>query len=210
MKKLLRQTALQTLKTSGAFRVMRESEWRRQRLLILCYHGISLDDEHHWRPFLYMRPEQFDRRLEVLRKGKYTVLPLAEAIERLQRKDLPPRSVVLTFDDGPYDFYKLVVPRLKKYGFSATVYLTTYYSELQRPIFGLICSYMLWKARERGSVDLSDFGIPLALLATPGDRQAIVDQLSAWADGKDYTGAQKDQLAAELAGRLGIAYESLR
>ena len=123
---------------------MGSSNWRRQRLLILCYHGISLEDEHQWRPRLYISPQKLERRLEILKRDKCAVLPLEEALERLYRNDLPPRSVALTFDDGAYDFYKQALPRLNHYGFPATVYVTTYYSQLQRPIFGLIVSYMLW------------------------------------------------------------------
>jgi len=67
MQKFLRRTVLGTLKTFGAFSLARESDWRRQRLLILCYHGISLEDEHQWRPFLYISRQQLERRLEILR-----------------------------------------------------------------------------------------------------------------------------------------------
>ena len=139
MKRSLRRAALTVLKTCGAFSLVKDSAWRRQKLLILCYHGVALDDENQWRPFLYISPQQLERRLEILSNGNYAVLPLAEALERLRRNDLPPRSVALTFDDGTYDFYKLAWPRLKQYGFPATVYQTTYYSDLQRPVFTLMC-----------------------------------------------------------------------
>jgi hypothetical protein len=32
------------------------SRWRRSRLLILCYHGVSLGDEHGAAPELYIPP----------------------------------------------------------------------------------------------------------------------------------------------------------
>ena len=38
---------------------------------------------------------------------------------------------------------------LQQFGFPATVYLTTYYSDYGKPIFGLLCSYVLWRARAR-------------------------------------------------------------
>jgi peptidoglycan/xylan/chitin deacetylase (PgdA/CDA1 family) len=125
----LRGTALTILKRCGSFSLVKESRWRQQKLLILCYHGVSVEDEEQWRPSLYMSPRQLERRLEILREGEYTVLPLAEALERLYRKDLPPRSVALTFDDGGYDFYKQAWPRLRQHRFHATVYLTSYYGD---------------------------------------------------------------------------------
>jgi peptidoglycan/xylan/chitin deacetylase (PgdA/CDA1 family) len=211
MKRRLRQAALTILKSCGVFSLVKDSSWRQRSLLILCYHGISLEDENLWRPFLYITPEQLERRLNILREGKYAVLPLAEALERLYRNDLPPRSVVLTFDDGTYDFYKLAWPRLKQFGFPATVYLTTYYSELQCPILSLMCSYMLWRARDKGRVDLREFGIDLPVeLSSAEQREKAVARLVQWADGQDLHGEQKDQIAARLAERLGIDYPALR
>jgi peptidoglycan/xylan/chitin deacetylase (PgdA/CDA1 family) len=38
---------------------------------------------------------------------------------------LPPRPVILTFDDGYADFYTSAVPALQRHGFTATLYVTT-------------------------------------------------------------------------------------
>src|SRR5437879_13713768 len=110
MRKQIRRAALHLLRNTGIFRLLRESEWRRQRLLILCYHGISLEDEHQWRPCLYMEPRILGQRLGILRRGDYNVLPLCEALQRLFAQELPPRGVTITFDDGCYDFYKSPYP----------------------------------------------------------------------------------------------------
>src|SRR6478736_642059 len=97
VRKLLRRSALTVLKACGAFHVVQSTEWRRQRLLILCYHGISLEDEHQWRPFFYISPQLLQHRLEILKAKNFNILPLGEALERLYRKDQPPASVALTF-----------------------------------------------------------------------------------------------------------------
>jgi peptidoglycan/xylan/chitin deacetylase (PgdA/CDA1 family) len=211
MRRQLRRAALATLKTCGAFSAIRESAWRRQRLLILCYHGVALDDEDQWRPHLYMSPQLLEQRLDILQRGKYSVLPLAEVLERLYRKDLPPRSVALTFDDGTYDFYSRAWPALKQHGFPVTVYLTTYYSEAQLPIFNLICSYILWKARNQGNLDLKEFGVrrPIAFDSSES-RENAVNEIMLWVGKQNLSGQQKDRVAAQIAERLRIDYEDLR
>jgi peptidoglycan/xylan/chitin deacetylase (PgdA/CDA1 family) len=210
LRRSVRQVVLTTLKRAGFFDLVRNSRWRQQRLLILCYHGIALDDENQWRPALYMSAEQLERRLYLLQKERYTVLPLSEALERLYRRDLPPRSVAITFDDGAYDFARQAYPRLKERGFPATVYLTSYYAEAQRPVFNLICSYMIWKARHHGTVDLREFGGPQAAALGPATRQNAADQIVEWAARQNMSGEQKNQVAARLATCLGIDYEALQ
>ena len=136
----VKQGVLTALATAGVLRRVADSSWRRRRLLILCYHGISVDREHEWRPRLYMTADQLRSRLELIRDGGYRVLPLIEAIWRLRKGRLPPRSVVLTFDDGGYDFYARALPVLQEFGFASTVYLSTYYCIKRAPIFPLMCS----------------------------------------------------------------------
>jgi peptidoglycan/xylan/chitin deacetylase (PgdA/CDA1 family) len=211
MHRFLRHTALTVLKNAGVFSFVKNTGWRRQRLLILCYHGISLEDEHEWRPALYMSPKQFEHRLDLLQRENCTVLHFSEALELLYRRDLPPRSVAITFDDGTYDFLRQAYPRLKEHGFPATVYLTTYYSEFPYPVFNLMCSYMIWKARDRGTVNLSEFGVaePVAL-GSPEARQDAANHVVQWADRQEMNSERKDQIAACLAHRLHIDYEELR
>jgi peptidoglycan/xylan/chitin deacetylase (PgdA/CDA1 family) len=206
----LKHVTLGLLKNVRVFDLVANSAWRRKRLLILCYHGISLDDEHLWRPGLYMSPEILERRLEVLKKSGYSVLPLAEALQRLRTGDLPGRSVALTFDDGTYDFYKQAYPRLKSFGFPVTVYQTTYHSDYERPIFNLICSYMLWKRRADVLPAMPELGLTEALdLRTELGRHRVVRTLIERSEREGRTGRQKDELAGQLAGLLGIDHEAL-
>jgi peptidoglycan/xylan/chitin deacetylase (PgdA/CDA1 family) len=210
MRKQIRRAILHLLRNAGVFRLLRDSEWRRQRLLILCYHGISLEDEHQWRPGLYMAPSILEQRLELLREGDYNVLPLSEGLKRLYAGELPPRSVSITFDDGPYDFYKQAYPRLKQYGFPVTVYQTTYYSHRQLPVFNLICSYLLWKRKGRVLDKGAELGLKRQLdLRTEASRQAILTALMEMSKKDNLSGEQKNQLACRLAEMLGIDYAAL-
>lgn len=210
MLKTLKQATLGTLKTSGVFSLVDHSRWRQRRLLILAYHGISLDDEHQWDPSLYMTPECFRRRMQLLKDADCTVLPLAEAVRSLYAGVLPEKSVALTFDDGNYDFYKEAQPILREFGFPVTVYLTTYYSHYAKPVFDVICSYLLWK-RRRSRLDLREItGREITVdLSTDGSRAGTVAGLRKFAGDKKLSAEEKNSLAASIAAQLKIDYDAL-
>jgi peptidoglycan/xylan/chitin deacetylase (PgdA/CDA1 family) len=203
--------ALSALRSTGVFHLVANSKWRRQRLLILCYHGTSIDDEHLWRPALYIEPQKLEQRLELLKRRRYNVLPLDEALKLLRGGTLPPRSVVITFDDGTYDFYRQAFPRLKSYGFPVTVYQTTYYTSCERPVFNLVCSYMLWKRRDQVIASGAEIGLEQALdLRTEAGRHKVVRGLIEAAEAENMTGLEKDDLAARLASFLEIDYSAIK
>src|SRR5437762_13832843 len=97
MLKALKQTTLRSLKTAGVSRIIENSRWRRERLLILAYHGISIVDEHEFNHSLFMSADILRSRLDQLRETRCAVLPLHEAVKRLYASDLPDRAVLLTF-----------------------------------------------------------------------------------------------------------------
>jgi len=120
------KTALFTLaNAAGVSRRFGDTAWRCRRLMILCYHGVSLADEHEWNPTLYISPRTLTRRLDALRRLGCTVLSLSDAVDRLYAENLPQRAVVLTFDDGYYDFKAKALPLLEERRYPATVYVTT-------------------------------------------------------------------------------------
>ncbi len=210
MLKKFKQAALQSLKTSGVSTLVHNSRWRRQRLLILAYHGISLVDEHLWNGSMFLSPDTLRSRLQQLKQSKCAVLPLDQAIERLYANDLPDRAVAITFDDGTSDFSRRVLPLLKEFDLPATLYLTTFYSEYQRPVFDLMCSYLLWKGRN-ATLDLKKLtGRAFSTqLSDNESRQAALSQIHSFVRQQKLTAEAKDEFAASLATSLGVSYEEL-
>lgn len=195
---------LDLLKSLSLLRRFRDSAWRRRRLLILCYHGLSLDDEHEWKPSMYLRPAVLRSRFEVLRDQGYAVLPLDEALRRLYERSLPPRSVTLTFDDGTHDFYEAAWPLLREFGFPATVYLTTYYCERQYPVFPMLWSYLFWKARGKmAGTRLGTFD-----LTTYAGGEAAAAAVAGYARDRRMSQEEKLDLSRDLAAELGVDYEA--
>jgi peptidoglycan/xylan/chitin deacetylase (PgdA/CDA1 family) len=210
MLRRLKLTALSASRALGLFHLAGNSRARARQLLILCYHGISIDDEHEWAPGLYMSQAQFAERIALLRQGGYAVLPLDDAVRRLRDGTLPPRSVAITFDDGNFDFYSRAWPVLKAAGMPATVYLTTYYCENSLPIFPLAISYLLWKARGRvASLRLSPHVETVIDARSAEARRRTHDLLVLHAQDMAMSAAEKDQLAAALAEALELDYADI-
>ena len=196
---------------AGVMERVRLSKWRRDRLLILCYHGVSLDDEHEWNPRLYMPPAFLRRRLELLTDGGYTILSLDEGVRRLREGNLPPAAICLTFDDGAYDFYARAYPVLCEFGVPATVYQTSYYADFARPVFDVMVSYLLWKGRRDGvSFDALVPGIGVRDLRDLAARGEVHHRILQYAAEAELTGEAKDHLLVALASMLGIDFEALR
>lgn len=194
----------------GLTRRLAASSWRRERLLVLCYHGVSMDDEHEWNPALHVSPETFTRRLELLDRHACTLLPLEDAIARLYEGTLPDRAVALTFDDGYHDFAARAWPALQRHGFPATVYLTTLRCEHNTPVPHLFLSYLLWKRRDRSLDARGIAGFDRVYpLGSPGERRAVVADFSAHIVRAGFGLADKDALTREIAGRLALDYDAL-
>lgn len=191
------------------FRVAANSSQRGQKLLILCYHGLSLDDEHEWYPHLYITPELFRRRLQRLRDWQANVLPLGEALERLHDNTLPARSVAITFDDGFYDFVRHAVPILSEFSYPCTLYLTTYYCSHRLPVITVFLDYLLWKSKLE-QVAIPDFGLPETRhVRSYPERQQVVKKILAWMHEAKVDTSGKHDVACQIAVSLGINVEDL-
>jgi peptidoglycan/xylan/chitin deacetylase (PgdA/CDA1 family) len=205
----LKRSSLSLSKHLGFSGLLAHSEWRRRRLLVLCYHGVGLNDEHEWNPRLYVSAAQFERRLSLISRNKCSVLPLEEAIARLYSGDLPDRAVVLTFDDGYFDFLAGAWPILRKYGYPATVYLTTARVYHNFPVVNPFLSYALWKARERvldgRGINGLDGEYPLA---TAEHRQRVCRGIAAAMRARPHTGPAKDVIVRTVVDRLGLDYDA--
>jgi len=180
--------------------------------LILCYHGIADGEETDWNGDLFITTTRFAARMESLRQHHCSVLSLGEAIDRLYKCDLPGRAVVITFDDGFANFHSNALPILKRYGFPATVYVSTYYSEhADLPVFPVACSYLLWKARGQIRRGLNIPGVPGQLdLRTAAGRESAALTIINHAEAKDHPGKAKDELLSRLAAALGQDFDELR
>ncbi len=103
---------------------------RPQRVPILMYHRIQSE-----RAWLNVTPEAFAQQMQVIREV-YQPVPLSQVVECLrQSRPLPPRAIVVTFDDGYRDNYLYAYPVLRALGIPATFFITSGHVETQRPFW---------------------------------------------------------------------------
>ncbi len=92
------------------------------RLSILIFHRVTPEADP-------LFPNEMQaRRFEVLcamLARDYQVLTLARAVRLRQQARLPPRALVITFDDGYADNATHALPILQRHGLAATFFVST-------------------------------------------------------------------------------------
>ncbi len=90
-------------------------------VIVLNYHKIDNKNIS-----LSVLPADFDRQMNYLKNNNYHVITPDELYDHLEYgKKLPMNPVLITFDDGYEDNYKNAYPILKKYGFTAMIFVIT-------------------------------------------------------------------------------------
>jgi peptidoglycan/xylan/chitin deacetylase (PgdA/CDA1 family) len=141
VKRLLYRAA----KACGVFALARRLT--AERLRILAYHGNELCDESAFMPIVFMRRETFAARLRLLRERGYPVLALGEAVQRLNDGTLPPCAVAITIDDGFHSTGAVAAPLLHEARMPATLYVTTWYTQRDAPVFRLAMQYCFFRTK---------------------------------------------------------------
>lgn len=94
----------------------------RARLVIMIYHRVL----HQPDPLFpeEVHSQRFDETCQWLASW-FNVLPLDEAVARLQSGGLPERALAITFDDGYADNHDVAMPILQRHGLCATFFIAT-------------------------------------------------------------------------------------
>jgi peptidoglycan/xylan/chitin deacetylase (PgdA/CDA1 family) len=99
---------------------------RQARVPILMYHHIEdpPPGANAWRRDLSVSPKDFEAQLHFLKQEGYETITLNDLTLHLTvGKPLPPKPIILTFDDGYTDAYTQAFPLLKRFGFTGTFFL---------------------------------------------------------------------------------------
>ena len=91
--------------------------------LIFCYHRLV--DKIRY-PGTEITPAAFEAEMKELKDKGITVISMQDLLAwKRGEKNIPPRSAVITFDDGWKSQYEVAWPIMKKYGYPFTLFIYT-------------------------------------------------------------------------------------
>ncbi len=104
-----------------------------------------------------------------------TLLPLAEAGDRLAAGTLPAAAACITFDDGYADNLTLAAPILARFNAPATIFVATGYLDGGRMWNDTVIESIRSTSADR--LDLGDLGLPVVELTTIEQRREAIGML---------------------------------
>ena len=88
---------------------------------ILLYHHIDPEQSN---PRYNVLPEVFAAQMQALEDWGYTTITAKQLIKAITKGEpLPPRPIVITFDDGHYSVYENAFPIMQEHGFFGVTYI---------------------------------------------------------------------------------------
>ena len=126
---------------------------------ILMYHSIGRN-----RNFFTVTPESFHQQMSYLKNKGYKVLSLADVVDSLiHNRPIPAKTIVLTFDDGYEDNFTNAFPILKKFGFPATIFVSTDFIGNERLVREIPMQYLtreqILDMHSSGLIDFQSHGL---------------------------------------------------
>lgn len=108
---------------------------------ILMYHYISIppEDADEYRIDLSVTPDNFRTQMAYLVQNGYNTIDLYDlSLAIVNKRELPPKPVIITLDDAYRDNYDNAFPILKEFGLTATIFVPTHFIDAGNP------NYLTW------------------------------------------------------------------
>jgi len=180
---------------------------RRNVLRILAYHRIGDPEAEGGSgdPTLFSAtPEEFAEQMQVL-ADHYAVLSAGDLLDALESgQPLPPRSVMITFDDGYRDFGEYAWPVLSRLGLPAVLFVPTGYLSNGRHGFWWDNLHQAIVQTEQQEVRLPEVG--RWPLRSPAERRRAFLQIKSYLKTQGHAEALSlvDQISAALEAELQL------
>lgn len=142
------------------------------RLSILIFHRVHAQPD----PLFPYEPDaaRFDALMHFVART-FRVMTLGAAVAHLEQATLPPRSLVITFDDGYADNAEVALPILQRHGLSATFFVASGFLDGGRMWNDSIIECV--RACRHDCLDLGDWGLGRCPLRPLSERSRLIDVL---------------------------------
>jgi peptidoglycan/xylan/chitin deacetylase (PgdA/CDA1 family) len=102
---------------------MNDSE---RQVAVLAYHRLGDAPPGDWNDWFYVHEDDFAEHLQFLARMDWSVITLSDLIIGLVNPSaIPPRSVLITFDDADATLVSVGLPQLRRFGLPAVVFVPT-------------------------------------------------------------------------------------
>ena len=132
---------------------------------VLLYHRVAADGPRSLADY-FVDPSLFEEQMRFLRRhGFHTVTSADLEQHRREQRPMHGRPVLITFDDGYRDFYQVAWPILRRFGFTAEVFLPTDFvggTADWDSAHGVPADLMNWDEIRRAHAEGARFGSHLA------------------------------------------------
>ena len=186
---------------------------RRIRVPVLMYHYVSpLPPDADWlRRGLTVWPEAFREQLTWLREAGYHSISLDQLNQALTLgAPLPPKPVILSFDDGHREHYSIVLPLLQEAGFTATFFIIIDRAEMRDPehmnreqVVAMATAGMEVASHSRSHSDLAGRDRDQLVYELLGSRESLEAWTGAAPVALSWPFGSYDSLALQLAEEAG-------
>lgn len=187
---------------------------------IILYHRIAISptDGVNYKSPYYVKPELFEEEMKLLHNWGYQTITTEMLINAIKDgADLPPRPILITFDDGNLDNYVTAFPIMQKYGFTGVLYIVGNYLGAENYMNADQVKEMATAGWEIGSHSMSHADLPS--LEPQQQRYEVVEsrvfleeklgvtvQTIAYPFGKGNTGIVDYAMFAGYIAGMGLGY----
>lgn len=142
------------------------------RLSILIFHRVHAraDDIFPHEP----DAARFERLMRLVARS-FRVMTLGEALTCLTQGSLPPRALVITFDDGYADNAEIALPILQHHGLTASFFVSTGFLDGGRMWNDSVIECL--RSCRHKEIDLETFGLGICSLAGATERRCVIEAL---------------------------------
>ena len=114
--------SLTTINVDNPIRNNAAQVFKKTQIPVLCYHRI----DNHTKGDYSITPATFEAHMKALSDSGYSSIQPDELYDYLVfNKNIPDKSVLITFDDSRLEHFEVAAPLMEKYGFKGVFFIMT-------------------------------------------------------------------------------------